>query len=74
MVGDWDGAGCWRALIRPSQAISHVEFTGNTRNPSTPGIVYAGFTQHTREQDQPPSIVGTLLVRVLYACPRPIRI
>jgi hypothetical protein len=27
MVGDWDGAGCSRALIRPHQPIPYVEFT-----------------------------------------------
>ena len=47
MVGDWDGAGCWHALIYPNQAIPHVEFAGNTRNPPTPGIIYADFTRHT---------------------------
>jgi len=53
MVGDWDGAGCWRALIHPNQAIPHVEFAGNTRNPPTPGIVYADFTRHTRNPPTP---------------------
>ncbi len=45
MVGDWDGAGCWRALIHPNQAIPHVEFAGNTRNPPT----QASFTPISRD-------------------------
>jgi hypothetical protein len=46
MVGDWDGAGCSRALIRPHQAIPYVEFT--EKHATHPH--HASFTPILREK------------------------
>src|SRR5579885_2326200 len=40
-------------------------------DPSQPRHTHVGWTRPMCKHHQPPSIVGTLLARVLHACPRP---
>ena len=73
----WTGVGCMVKFY----AYIHVYFArwpgrwtwpcANAHPSIQAGRVRVGCTRTLCKQDQPPSIVGTLLVRVLQACPRP---